>query len=399
MQAVYLDAALISELGHFAGACRSVTKSLRGAGVPVTICGHARIDSHLAKDLGVMPLFTYHPNAMPSADPVCGWLLNFQEISRVTEADLQQLQGISAGDLVIYNCARPAQVAAVVSWLQRNFKPEAAPRVVIILGWHPGMRITSRDTHGGIREWRLTDTASSLYRLACTSIRPEYEPSIRFAAPDRPAAMGWSELIARKVAPLPYLQNAVTGRRNRRGTSIPTIAFLGEQRENKGYLLVPEIVSQLLASPRSFRVLVQNSWDQMQDQNEELRRTALSDPRLEVLIGTVSPAEWSAILDRSDLIVLPYDANAYSTTISGIGAEAVANAIPQVVPANTGLDIMLQDYGSPGLSFSAVTPKEVVAAVHRVLDSYDDFASAAHQASSRWAEVNAPHQLAAALLQ
>lgn len=399
MQAVYLDAALISELGHFAGACRSVTDSLRGAGVPVTICGHARIDPHLAKDLGVVPLFTYHPNAMPSTDPVCGWLANFQEISRVTDADLQRLQGVIAGDLVIYNCARPAQVAAVVSWLQRNFKPQEAPRVVIILGWHPGMYVTRRDPYGQVEEWQLTDTASSLYRLAAMAIRPEYEASIRFAAPDRPAACGWSALIARRVISLPYLQHAFNEPRNRRGTAVPTVSFLGEQRQNKGYLLVPDIVNRILASPRPLRVLVQNSWDQMQDQNEQLRQKASSDSRLEVSVGTVSPSEWCAFLDRSDLVVLPYDIASYSTTISGISAEALANAIPQVVPANTGLDIMLRDYGNPGLSVTDVTPELVAAAVHRVLDSYDSFANAAYTAAGIWAATNTPHRLARALLQ
>jgi len=398
LKAIYLDAALISELGHFAGSCRSVTAALQAVGVPTTVCGHSHIDEALAKCLNAIPLFTYHPNNAPSQDVVCGWLTNYHHVGHFTEQDLLRLNGITSEDLVIYNCARPAQIAALVSWIQRAFTPENHPKVVIILGWHPGMIITARGAAGEILEWRLTDQASCLYRFAVSLINPAFASAFRFAAADRPGSLGWSELLGTRVTALPYFQTATTVRRNRKGTKAPCVAFLGEQRENKGYHLVPGIVSRLLASQTPCRILVQNSWSLMETQNTLLQHMASNDKRLELRIGTASVTEWSAILDDSDLVVLPYDVPSYSCIISGISAEAVANAIPQAVPANTGLEMMLREYGTPGVIFPNVTEDAVAASALDALAVFDSLADTAFAASCTWAETNDFKQLGQVLL-
>lgn len=398
MKAIYLDAALISELGHFAGSCRAVTAALRSVGVHTTVCGHSRIDADLAGALPALPLFTYHPNSAPSGDPVCGWLTNYHHVAHVTTQDLQRLNGISADDLIIYNCARPAQIAALVSWVQQSFTPHNHPRVVITLGWHPGMIITARNAAGDIQEWRLTDQASCLYRFAVSLIQPAFASTFRFAAADRYGSAGWSQLLGTPVAALPYFQTATTIRRNRRGTVAPCIAFLGEQRENKGYHLVPGIVSRLLASQTPLRVLVQNSWSLMHAQNESLKQMALTDPRLDLRIGTASVAEWSVFLDASDFIVLPYDPASYSSSISGISAEAAANAIPQAVPANTGLEMMLRECGNPGVVFSEISEDAVASSVLNALADFDTLADTAFQSAGQWAIQNDTAQLGRAIL-
>jgi len=398
VKAIYLDAALISELGHFAGSCRSVAAALRGAGIETAVCGHSRINPALAASVQALPLFTLHPNSAPVSDPVCGWLANFHHVAHVTAQDLGRLNGVQAGDLVIYNCARPAQIAAVVSWVQQSFSPDRLPRVVIILGWHPGMLVTSRNTAGDIVEWRLTDQASCLYRFAASMIQPAFAPAFRFAAADRPGSTGWSQLLGVPVVALPYFQTATTRRRNRKGTEAPCVAFLGEQRENKGYHLVPGIVARLLASNVPLRVLVQNSWSLMQTQNELLHKMAQENSRLTLRIGTASVEEWSQHLDASDFVVLPYDTGSYSTIISGIGAEAVANAIPQAVPKDTGLDLMMREYGSPGVVFSEVTESTVADAVLDGLVHFDDLADTAFEAAGAWATRNEPAVLARSLL-
>jgi hypothetical protein len=260
------------------------------------------------------------------------------------------------------------------------------------------MIITARSATGEILEWRLTDQASCLYRFAVSLINPAFVSAFRFAAADRPGALGWSELLGTRVTALPYFQTATTVRRNRKGTKAPCVAFLGEQRENKGYHLVPGIVSRLLASQTPLKILVQNSWSLMEAQNSLLQHMASNDKRLELRIGTASVTEWSAILDDSDLVVLPYDVPSYSCIISGISAEAVANAIPQAVPANTGLEMMLREYGTPGVIFPNVTEDAVAASALDALAVFDSLADTAFEASCTWAKRNDCNQLGQALL-
>jgi hypothetical protein len=146
------------------------------------------------------------------------------------------------------------------------------------------------------------------------------------------------------------------------------------------------------------RVLVQNSWSLMQSQNEILKQMALTDPRLDLRIGTASVVEWSVFLDASDFIVLPYDPASYSSIISGISAEAVANAIPQAVPANTGLEMMLRECGNPGVVFSEISEAAVAGSVLNALANFDTLADTAYESAGTWAIQNDTAQLGRAIL-
>ena len=397
MRVVYLDAALIGELGHFAGVCRSVTAAIRGAGPEVIVCSHQQIEPQLKAELSAQPLFRLHPNARLSNDPVCGWLINYFETVRLTAEDLSRLQGLTAEDVIVYDCARPAQIGALVQWLQQTFVADRCPQLLIMLGWPSGMTV-NRDESGQLKSWRLHDQASCLYRLAVSTLKPTYAGRVRFGCPDPTAAEAYGQLLGRPVEALPAIQQATIPVRDRAATPEPCIAFLGEQRFDKGYPLVPGIVEGLLAANVPMRILVQNSWQQMEEQNAALQGLAERDPRLTVRIGTLTADGWRQQLSEADLIVLPYHPSTYSTTLSGVGAEAVANGIPQAVPANTGLSRLVIDYGMPGVVFPQSEPAAVVKAVLEALQDWPAVAARAVSAREQWAERNSPQRLAAAIL-
>ena len=397
MRVVYLDAALIGELGHFAGVCRSVTAAIRGAGQEVIVCSHQQIEPHLKAELSAQPLFRLHPNARLSNDPVCGWLLNYFETVRLTAEDLSRVQGLTAEDVIVYDCARPAQIGALIQWLQQTFAADACPQLLVMLGWPSGMTV-NRDESGQLKNWRLHDQASCLYRLAAATIKPAYAGRVRFGVADATAAESYQQLLGRPVETLPAIQQATISPRARSAASEPCVAFLGEQRFDKGYPLVPGIVEGLLAANVPLKILVQNSWQQMEEQNAALQGLAARDPRLTVRIGTLTADGWRQQLSEADLIVLPYHPSTYSTSLSGVGAEAVANGIPQAVPANTGLSRLVVDYGMPGVIFPTSEPAAVVKAVLAAIQDWPAVAARAADARKLWAERNSPQRLAAAIL-
>jgi len=397
VRVIYLDAALIGELGHFAGVCRQVTTALRAAGAETLVCGHAQVDAGLQAELGVLPLFRLHPNARLNDDPVCGWLVSYFETVRHTVEDLGRIQGITAGDLVVYDCARPAQIAALLQWLQAAFPADNCPSLLVILGWPTGMAV-DRDAAGRIASWRLLDQAGCLYRLAVSGLQPAFAQRVRFCISDACAAEAYSQLLGRPVERLPEIQQAQTLPRDRAAVAAPCLAFLGEQRFDKGYPHVPEIVARLLAAGVPLRILVQNSWELMEEQNAAIRRLAAADDRLTVRIGTLRPEEWNEQLVAADMVILPYHLSTYATALSGVGAEALANGIPQAVPAGSGLERLVREYGMPGVVFPMSEPEPVVAAVLAALASWPDVAKAAARARDLWAERNAPARLAAAIL-
>lgn len=398
MKVIYLDASLAGEIGHFAGVCRNVTAALRGLGLQTVVFSYHGIEPPLKNDLSALPLFRLAANSFRKInDPICGWLVSYSETVQVTIEDLGRVRGISADDVIVYNCARPAQIAAMVQWLQQQFAAGQCPQVLIILGWPSGVT-WDPDMPGPPKGWRLSDQTSCLYRLAATAIAPAYSSRIRFGIGDAAAAEAYEALLARPVEVLPGMQQATTPPRDRSSVTQPCVAFLGEQRLDKGYQLVPEIVAELLAANIPLRILVQNSWQRMDEQNAALQTIAARDPRLTVRIGTLPPSGWSQQLSEADLIVLPYDSSTYETSLSGIGAEAVANGIPQAVPAGTGLSRLLTDYGMPGVSFPQSEPAAVVKAVLDAIEEWPAVTARASQARELWAERNSLQQLAAAIL-
>jgi glycosyltransferase involved in cell wall biosynthesis len=392
MRVLYLDAALVNNLGHFANECRFVCGAFRELGTETVVLSHRAIEPELANELGARPHFSFHPNASPSTDPLCGWLISFDTVARTTCDELTRIDGVRHGDLVIYDCARPAQIAALVWWVQKTFEPEMAPSVLITLGWPPGLVAESVESLDAAR-WRLHDPTAALYRYAVSQIANNFQGSFHFGCPDSTMAAAYSALLDRKVAALPNPHRATTSRRPRAGSRPVCLSFLGEQRPNKGYLMLPAIAERLLASDADLRLVVQNSWELMSDQTAQLQRLSCASGRIRVQVGSVDQAGWNALLEEADLIVLPYDQATYSSVTSGIAAEAIANGIPQVVPQGTCMARLVRDYCDAGVVFETSAVEPVVAAVLAAVADFDALASRAARAAERWAAENSAERL------
>jgi hypothetical protein len=160
---------------------------------------------------------------------------------------------------------------------------------------------------------------------------------------------------------------------------------LGHQRPDKGYDLVPEIVTRLLQLRPEVKFLAHNGAPlEMASVQEKLRALASAHPQLTINESTAGPALWQELLDASDLILCPYPKWRYESAYSAVAGEAIANAIPLVVPANTTLSTMLAQFGSGGTIFSKYDVATIVDAVTVAIDRFDDLADHAATAATRW---------------
>jgi hypothetical protein len=238
-----------------------------------------------------------------------------------------------------------------------------------------------------------------LYRYASLCIPDAYASRFRLVTYDRFVAEAYTELTRRPLVQLPHPWEAVTLRRDRTAVSPVRVGFIGAQRENKGFKLVPPIVRALLERVKHASVIVQNSWGVMTDEMAELSVLSAREPRLEVIQGAQDPAAWAALLGRCDLLVAPYDRRQYAVACSGITFEGFANGIPVVVPTRTAMEGVLHDYADAGIAFEAVTPEGVVEAIEKALARYPELVARAQAARDLWARRNGPRRTAEALLQ
>ena len=90
---------------------------------------------------------------------------------------------------------------------------------------------------------------------------------------------------------------------------------------------------------------------------------------LELIDRTVDEDEYEQILQRIDVLVLPYNVDRYARKGSGIVQEALANAIPFVCSAETALvDFLIEKNGE-----SARTDEEFASALLKIVLNYDRY--------------------------
>lgn len=400
MTFVYCDAGLANEQGHFASLCRATTAYLRQRGDNLLVLAHRRIEPSLAAELGATPFFRFHPNASVCDDPLCGQLTDFVQAARITAEDLGRLSGFTPKNIVFYEHAKAAQTMALIDWAQAAFTPEACPLIVVTFGWPGGLERTTSGQPGEEAEqtFAINDQRMIFYRHASRMLRPSHAGRFVFAAYAPEVAASYQALLDRPVRLFPAPIAAVRAVRDRTQAAVPTIAFLGEQRDEKGFPEVPDIVRSLLARHDEIRVLVHNSWDGAAEPTAALRQLADADPRLEVIARAVTADEWAVLLDRADVIVLPYREFVYRTAMSAVAVEGLANGIPLVVPRGTTMDRLLVEHGMPGVVAATSAAADIVAAVGELVAQFPECARRAAQASRGWAETAGPAGLLQAIL-
>jgi glycosyltransferase involved in cell wall biosynthesis len=399
MNLVYVDAGLRSNLGHHANSCRHIVKEMRARNIPTAVLASSDVEESLRSELAAIPWFRCQTYGRYDQDPVCGWMINFELVARVTREDMTCLAGLGAEDLVYVNSIQPPQFMAMIMWL-KSIPEDQRPTVIMEFGTDPGVNI--RTTPDGVvwetRDPRI-DARATLHRYAARQLNEADRRWLRLATFDSQSSAIFESLLGAPVGVLPLPHRAVTSCRERVGKRPITISVLGHQRLEKGFDLAPGLARRLLKSRDDIRILIHNGApDELTALQQELRSLAETDSRL-VLNEDVADARlWAELLDQSDLIVCPYNIHRFISSYSAVATEAIANAIPLVVPAGTTLAVVMAEFGNPGATFTENTVDSVFAATETALGQFDHLAAVAKAASRRWEQTRGAPRLADTLL-
>ena len=396
---IYLDATLRHNGGHYANSCRHITTEARRRGIQTFVFGNKELEPALAKELGGEGLFRYDALAAVSDDPLSGWMENFFFFSGSIFEDLQKLKGLlNPEDVVYWNSARPGELMALIDWMQSSFKPETCPRIVVEFGYPPGF-LQARDKDGKIHfvpthnDPYLARFANDpqLYRFAARRLRPEFRGRLQLGTFDPASSQDYTAILGLPVIAYPLPQPVDKPLRLRSQDAPRTVTFLGHQRIDKGYPLVPAIVDRLLKDHPDLQVLVHNgNVHGYLEQTAELMAMTYGNPRLTVRNEVADGRMWQEILDQSSLIVLPYQPERYVNSYSAVLSEALAQAIPMVVPTESCLGRLVREYGDGGTGFDAWTVDSVCEAVDRALADFDKIARNAETGARLWAAEHGP---------
>lgn len=393
MNFIYLDPGLVNFAGHHATFCRNLVNSLYRRGHTVSIYGSIAVAKNVQRELKATPLFRanpyhqYFPEHETAPDPICGWLKNFEVIWQATVHDLSQLKLPSQDDVIYWNSAFPAQLVALAHWLG-SLPEDRRPRAIVELNLDSGAILKNED---GKKCFEIPDLQANekpfLWRYAgMLLIDPKIRSRVKLINFESSTIPGYEYLLREPVEAWNPPFCASGNVQSRVGKRAFAIGLLGYQREEKGFTLIPELAKCLLAERQDLALLVHNAEPAfMWRTQSELRELAARESRLVLMEGAI-PDRWMETVNSCDLILCPYDPVAFKTRCSGMLNESLANGIPVIVPANTSLSRMFEEFGSPGAVFEEWTVESIAASVHTVLNSYDEHAQRAFDASGKWAK-------------
>ncbi len=179
-----------------------------------------------------------------------------------------------------------------------------------------------------------------------------------------------------------------------------TIGLLGHQRPDKGWQFAPDFVPVILQRHVGARIIAhQSDPESMVEATEKLRRLAAREPRLELLVQPAVREAWFDLLDRCDIVALPYDPQRYQTAYSAIVGEALAAGAPVVVPAATTMSAALETAGGPGTTFVQWDAASIAAGITHAIGHFDELAGRAYRAGLSWRERHGPDRFAVAVIE
>jgi len=392
MQFIYADPGLRNNVGHHANIDRALISELRRRGIPLRVLAFGDVEPGLRAELGAEPFFRWFLYFLSDGNPVSGWLNAFERGAAVTAADLGRLNEVGGDDLLYIPFALPAQLKAIALWLAMRPSGQL-PRIAIGFTFAPGLdpQVNPNGTTWNARDSRV-DPSAVLFSHAASLLSQEQKNRMRAVFPDGQGAALHGALLGLPSATLPHYQQRTTSARNRAGARPITISVLGHQRgTDKGYHLVPQLAAGLLQSHPGSRLLVHNAkssdWPAAQD---AVRAIAKTDPRIIVDENAHDGPAWTALQDRTDLLLLPYAPGPYHLMPSGLHGEAVANGIPSVVPAGTALARIQAEFCGGGTTFAEWTVPSILEATRRALDNFDALATAAYAGAEKWQQTQGP---------
>jgi glycosyltransferase involved in cell wall biosynthesis len=295
------------------------------------------------------------------------------------------LPAVTRDDIVYFSSVQPAQFMAAARWYLSV--PEEN-RFVVAIEFGTDAGVDSKLVPEGNRfEIALrdfwVDQRPLFYRYAGRQLAPD--PRFILSTFDPASSSIYGQLTGHAVwtLPVPRFADIAPVSRGRRPI---TVSFLGHQRWDKGYHLVPAIARMLLADCPDIKLLIHNGAPGEMPEVQDAVRQLSGDPRVSVCEGIAGPGQWESLLMQSDLIVSPYEPSRFSASYSAVTCEALAHGIPMVVPANTSLSRLLDDFGNPGVTFDRHDPSVITLAVKRALARFDILSGLAMSSAARWRE-------------
>lgn len=356
-----IDPGLHGQTGHHFDWCYRIAKYLHTKGyknteIYVNIKTSEETKSILEKFGRVFPIFTENPYFPGSAvDPLCGDLSLYLDRS-ITLA--KTLKSIDQDCIWLWPTLFEYQLSALAF---ANVKCKVSACI------HTAPEYRS-------------ELAAAMWRDAAIRAR-KARINIHFGVTFSELCSVFQPLLRQNISALPLLVDPHPARAPK--TELLRIGFFGDQSIRKGLQLIPELIKRIFEL--GYEVTIQDS-------NGKIRGDKSS--KLKVLGYVDDIAEE---IEKCDLVMLPYDPDAYQHMGSAIAWEAMARGVPVIAPQDTVPgDFVLQH--NAGTTFKSFTVDSMIEALADANLKFNDIAKGAFNASKNWAQHHGADKFTSAML-
>lgn len=375
------DPSLVDSAGHCARYLLAVASPLRRAGISVHIVGNRNIDPSAEDLAGCLAAFTLRCEEMPvlpgiDAASHAGAVRLAVQRAKLLNDDLNALDTqvhFTSSDTVLINSLRHWSLVDIVAWLES--RPLAdAPQIILILHYtpfpQPGVfTSTAAEYQEGLR--RVANSSHRSKILLCTD-------SARLA--DQYDALAG---VPVHVVPIPHsVQPLRTGRTE---TASLCIGFAGEARRDKGFHLLPYLVSRVreVETDPLLTFEFQAYGPAANDIGDTAAKVLQFDEAVRLLPEPMCETEYEAFLERIDLMLIPYLWAPYNAQTSGVYCEAAALGIPAIVPRDTWMADRVAEMRN-GVIFEAGDAESLSIACIEAIRNYPTLSEQAQAAAPSW---------------
>jgi glycosyltransferase involved in cell wall biosynthesis len=262
-----------------------------------------------------------------------------------------------SGDNVIVHSAEPQALDMLTEWLLRC-PPSTHPKLYIRTCWSDA-NMPFGDYAGGF--------AAAAKRLASIA------RDVHFACETPACAEMYSRSTSLHFSYCPpFVDPMVFDDSDAGPGDCVTVGWLGDPRQEKGAMILPEIIRGTLSSTgnRRIRFLLQcagknKRW--LNDLNKQLDEFGAAVERIPS--GASRNTYWDAF-NRTDIILIPYDPRSYPKERgSNIAVEALLTGKPMITTKN----IFAADMITPATGISASGAKEITDAILKMADGIDNY--------------------------
>lgn len=365
MNTLIVDPALHSRGGHHYSAMDRLQTELARLGIEAACLGALGATPDVARTLDCVPAFSCPVYGRDYAGPG-EFGARVDQTSRELTRALKRLD--SWPDLLILPCCDQVLAASVARALKRHpLKPP--PQVLMWLLYGPHHQLAPDDPaaaslHDEVRLafGALLEAVGNRRRLVAYC---ETEAMAAFYRALLPFDVGVAQGAGIALPPAPEGSPPDA-------PDHPHLTIAGFANRSKGYRLLPEAIPSLLERHATSRFTVHGvvAGSDAEEDGWILDHLGKLGPRVDIRRGVLSDAEYVDLLSRTDLLLLPYDPEAYRARGSALCNEARRMGIPIVAPAECAFAWRAFEEGH-GVPMSRYSPRGLTEATVDALGRLD----------------------------